>query len=118
MTVCRMIKSYLEEMANERKVTAYILALFLICLDVPSLVYLLIPSKTGGEEAFKIVVVVFVGGLVNFSTGLVGWFRLRRVRENWRPLDSTLSKIFVVCILWMVWTFILIYIKQLLLPLP
>jgi len=80
-------------------------------------VFLFLPSKTGGEEAFKIVLVVFVGGLVNFFTGIIGWFTLRSVRDEWGTIDFALSKGFVVCIFWMIWTFLMVYIKQLLLPL-
>ena len=101
----------------DSKITAYILSLFLLCQDVPGLVWLLSPSKTGEEEAVKIVVVVFVGGFVNLFSGLAGWRKLSHVQEEWNAIDSLLSKGFVMCIFWMIWTFGLVYCKQLILPL-
>lgn len=107
----------MEEKKMESKVTAYILSLFLLCLDLPGLLWLLSPSKTGDEEAVKIVTVVFVGGFVNLFTGWAGWGKLRQVRDEWRAIDSLLSMVFVICIFWMIWTFGLVYLKQLIPPL-
>ena len=101
----------------DSKIPAYVLALFLLCLNVAGLLWLLSPSKTGDEEAVKIVTVIFVGGFVNLLTGLAGWRELSPLRDEWRAIDSLLSRGFVICIFWMIWTFGLVYLKQLILPL-
>lgn len=99
------------------RTTVYILIAFLLALDLPALVWLLSPSADGDREAIKIVCVVFVGGLVNFFTGLAAWRRFRRIRENWSRTDRYLRIFLFVSILWMVVTFLISYIKQLIIPL-
>ncbi|MEW6709971.1 MAG: hypothetical protein AB1403_09145 [Candidatus Riflebacteria bacterium] len=100
----------------KEKTTAFILLGFLLFLDVPGLIWLLWPSASGDEEAIKIVCVVFVGGFVNFFTGLAGWRELRKIRDIWGGFELWLSRFFVACLLWMPALFAIVYVKQLLIP--
>lgn len=99
------------------RVTAYILALFLLALDLPGLIWLLLPSPNGEAEAVKIVCVVFVGGFVNLFGSLAGWKHLNMARDEWGRGDALLCRFFQANTLWGLWLFVITYLKQWLFPL-
>ena len=99
------------------KLTAYILAGFLILLNIPGIIWLMIPSSSGETEAIKIICVVFVGGLVNFFTAFAARRRLKAARDEWGSFDTAVSWFLLFCMTWMATTFLLTYIKQMIIPL-
>ena len=101
----------------EERVTSYILFIFLVFLDLPALAWVLSPSSSGEQEAVKIVCVVFVGGFVNFFAGFFGWRELGFAINQTKGIDNLIRRFFQICMGWILWTFVLVFLKQYLIPL-